>query len=164
MGRGRQHPGIRSARTVGRVRPFPYREEKKNTHHRPPGAGPPTLHRENVMNDYRNGVVLSVLCPSCGEVDLSSDQVWLVIANSPNRSHYLFRCTTCEQAVSRHADDTVIALLAELVAVEELEIPAEALESHDGPPLTPDDLLDLLLALEEHEATGCAAAGACSAI
>jgi hypothetical protein len=49
------------------------------------------------MNDYGNGVVLSVLCPSCGEVDLSSDQVWLVTANAPNRSHSRFRCTTCEQ-------------------------------------------------------------------
>jgi hypothetical protein len=114
------------------------------------------------MSDYRNGVVLSVLCPSCGEVDLSADQVWLVIASAKTRSQYRFRCSSCDQSVSRHADDTVIALLAELVAVEELEIPAEALESHDGPPLTPDDLLDLLLALEEHAAP--AAAGASFAI
>ena len=61
---------------------------------------------------------------------------------------------------SRHADETVVALLAELVAVEELEIPAEALESHDGPPLTSDDLLDLVLALERHAAAGSTAASA----
>jgi predicted RNA-binding Zn-ribbon protein involved in translation (DUF1610 family) len=116
------------------------------------------------MSDYRNDVVLSVLCPSCGEVDLTSDQVWLVITSAKSRSHYRFRCSDCGQSVSRHADDTVVALLSELVAVEELEIPAEALESHDGPPLTSDDLLDLVLALEEHTASGRAAAGASCAI
>jgi hypothetical protein len=112
------------------------------------------VHRETVMSDYRDDVVLSVLCPSCGVVDLASDQVWLVIASSADRSHYRFRCSICEQSVSRYADETVVALLAELVAVEELEIPAEAMESHDGPPLTPDDLLDLVLALEEHAPAG----------
>jgi hypothetical protein len=112
------------------------------------------LHEENVMSDYRQDVVLSVLCPTCGEVDLTSDQVWLVIASEPDRSHYRFRCSTCESSVSRPADEAVIALLAELVAVEMLDIPAEALEAHDGPSLTTDDLLDLMLALDEHT-TAC---------
>ncbi len=101
------------------------------------------------MSDYRDEVVLSVLCPSCGEVDLTPDQLWLVIASAPGRSHYRFRCGGCELSVTHHANDAVVAVLAELVAVEELEIPDEALESHVGPPLTRDDLLDLLLALEE---------------
>jgi hypothetical protein len=102
------------------------------------------------MSDHRNDVVLSALCPSCGEVDLTPDQLWLVLASAPDRSHYRFRCSSCEQSVSHHADDAVVAVLATLVAVEELEIPDEALEPHDGPPLTTDDLLDLLLALEVH--------------
>ena len=105
------------------------------------------------MSDYRDDVVLSVLCPACGEVDLTSDQVWLVIASVPSRSHYGFHCSSCGESVSRPADEQVVAVLAGLVAVEELEIPAEALESHDGPPLTPDDLIDLVLALDEHAAT-----------
>ena len=112
------------------------------------------------MSEYSNDDVLSVLCPSCGEVDLMSDQVWLVIASAAERSHYRFRCSTCDQSVRRHADETVIALLAELVAVEELHIPAEALESHGGPPLTSDDLLDLMLALDAATTTGHATAGA----
>ena len=112
------------------------------------------------MSDYRDDVVLTVLCPSCGEVDLSSDQVWLVIASEPDRSHYRFRCAGCERSVRRPADETVVALLTELVAVEELEIPAEALESHEGPPLTSDDLLDLVLALDGRTAVGSTAANA----
>jgi hypothetical protein len=114
------------------------------------------------MSDYRDDVVLSVLCPTCGEVDLAADQVWLVLASAADRSHYRFHCSTCDQSVRRHADETVIALLTELVAVEQLAIPAEALESHDGPALTSDDLLDLMLALGEHAATDRATAAACA--
>jgi hypothetical protein len=114
------------------------------------------------MSDYRDDVVLSVLCPTCGEVYLASDQVWLVLASAAERSHYRFHCSTCDQSVRRHADETVIALLAELVAVEELVIPAEALESHVGPPLTSDDLLDLMLALEAPTATEGATTAACA--
>jgi hypothetical protein len=39
------------------------------------------------MSDYRDDVVLSVVCPACGEVDLASDQVWLVLARAVDRSH-----------------------------------------------------------------------------
>jgi hypothetical protein len=114
----------------------------------------PALHQEPAMSDYRDDVVLTVLCPSCGEVDLSADQVWLVVASVADRSHYRFTCAGCDRSVRRPADETVVALLSELVAVEEFEIPAEALETHDGPPLTSDDLLDLVLALEQHTAVG----------
>jgi hypothetical protein len=95
------------------------------------------------MSEYSNDVVLSVICPGCGEIDLTTDQVWLVIASAPERSLYLFRCSGCQQQVSHRADDAVLAVLTELAAVEELEIPEE--EQHDGPPLTVDDLLDLML-------------------
>jgi acyl carrier protein len=111
------------------------------------------------MSDYRDDVVLTVICPSCGEVDLTTDQVWLVIASAADRSHYRFRCAGCNLSVRRPADETVVALLAELVAVEEFEIPAEALETHDGPALTSDDLLDLVLALEQHSAIGFTSQG-----
>jgi hypothetical protein len=114
------------------------------------------------MSDHRDDVILTVLCPTCGEVDLASDQVWLVLANVADRSHYRFHCSTCDQSVRRHADETVIALLAGLVAVEELAIPAEALESHVGPALTSDDLLDLMLALEVLAATESVTAAACA--
>jgi acyl carrier protein len=114
------------------------------------------------MSDYRDDVVLTVICPTCGEVDLTTDQVWLVIASAADRSHYRFRCASCNQSVRRPADETVVALLAELVAVEEFDIPDEALETHDGPPLTSDDLLDLVLALEQTAAVGFSAASTVS--
>ncbi len=43
-------------------------------------------------------------------------------------------------------------MLSGLVAVEELDVPAEALEAHEGSALTTDDLIDLMLTLAAHEA------------
>ncbi len=103
------------------------------------------------MND---DLVFSVLCPRCGEIDLGYDQVWLVVASTPDRSHYCFHCTRCGQLERVHATDAVVAILAELVAVEALDVPAEALEAHHGSALTLDDLLDLMLALDApHQST-----------
>jgi hypothetical protein len=50
--------------------------------------------------------------------------------------------------VRRKAHAITVRLLERLVPVERIEIPAEALEPHDGPPLTEDDLIDLMLTLD----------------
>ena len=89
----------------------------------------------------------TVSCSHCGEVDLATDQLWLVVPTSGG-AHFDFHCPGCGQYVRRALDDTEVDLLAPLVAVEELDVPPEALEPHDGPPLTVDDLIDLMLALE----------------
>jgi hypothetical protein len=107
------------------------------------------------MND--NDLILTVLCPRCGEVDLQQDEVWLVLSSVVDRSHYGFRCPDCQRGVSVPASDAVIAVLVELVAVEQLDVPAEALETQDGPALTVDDLLDLMLALDGTEVLSHAA-------
>ncbi len=39
-------------------------------------------------------------------------------------------------------------MLGGLVAVEELDVPVEALEPHDRDPLTDDDLIELMLDVE----------------
>jgi hypothetical protein len=39
-------------------------------------------------------------------------------------------------------------VLLELVPVEELRLPAEMFERPDGPPLTSDDLIDLMVELD----------------
>jgi hypothetical protein len=50
--------------------------------------------------------------------------------------------------VRHSANGATVAVLQCRIPVETLEIPAEALESHDGSALTSDDLIDLMLALE----------------
>ncbi len=110
------------------------------------------------MNDKTK---LGSTCVTCGEVELTPDQVWLVIATVPACSRYSFSCPRCSQLVSHHADAQVISVLARLVPVEELDVPAEALEEHAAAGLTVDDLLDLILDLSRDDAlSGLAGAGA----
>jgi hypothetical protein len=56
----------------------------------------------------------------------------------------------CHKRIQKAADDRAIELLiAEGVSPQRWELPAELLETHDGPPLNLDDLLDLHLLLED---------------
>jgi len=99
-------------------------------------------------------VEFSAICATCGEVDLGSDQIWLVLTSHPARNRYAFRCPRCSAVAQRPADHDTVALLARIVAVEQVDIPAEALESHVGATLTVDDLIDLMLSITEYETTG----------
>jgi hypothetical protein len=92
---------------------------------------------EAVMNDAR----FTVSCPECDEVELGADQLWLVLPTAGD-AHYDFHCPGCGRLVREVAGASAIAFLAPLVAVEEIEVPAEALEPKQGAPLTVDDVLD----------------------
>jgi hypothetical protein len=93
-------------------------------------------------------LILDAECPRCGLVELDRDQAWLVIASEPSLSHYAFACPRCEAVVRHHADADIVEVLAPLLAVEMLDVPAEALEVRGGPALTTDDLIDFCLALD----------------
>ena len=99
---------------------------------------------------------ISASCPQCGQVELVPQQMWLVLTDPPERAHVDFHCPACEQHITRPADTETVALLSGLLAVEYVEIPAEALERHSGPRLTLDDLIDLMLGLEDDLAAGAA--------
>ena len=88
-------------------------------------------------------------CPTCGGVELRSSDIRLTVCNKAGLSWYAFDCDGCEQEIRKPADGRVIALLVSGgVRAELWEVPAEALEAHDGPPLTWDDLVDFGVALE----------------
>jgi predicted RNA-binding Zn-ribbon protein involved in translation (DUF1610 family) len=97
------------------------------------------------MTDIRR---FAASCPRCGDLDVTAEQMWLVLTDGAARDHYVFHCPGCGHHVRRGAHAITVRLLERMVPVERLEIPAEALEPHDGPPLTEDDLIDLMLALE----------------
>jgi predicted RNA-binding Zn-ribbon protein involved in translation (DUF1610 family) len=90
----------------------------------------------------------SARCPQCGEVELAAEQMWLVMTDPPDRTHFDFHCPACEEHVAQPADERLVDVLAGLLPVECLEIPAEALEDRAGPVLTVDDLIDLMLGLD----------------
>ena len=87
-------------------------------------------------------------CPLCGEVELLAEQMWLVLTNVPDRDHYGVDCPGCGRTFRHAADAATVGLLAGLLPVEWLDLPAEALEVHTGPAITIDDLLDAMLSLE----------------
>lgn len=94
--------------------------------------------------------LIRATCPTCGEVDLSPDEVGLVMCSASDgtdRSFYSFACTGCGAEVKRLADARAVAVLrAGGVRLERRALPAEALEEHRGPNLTWDDVLDFQLA------------------
>lgn len=93
---------------------------------------------------------IKATCPRCGEVELTPEDIELRVCNFAPASYYTFDCPVCLEQVQKPADDRVIQLLISGgVHAVVWELPREMCESHDGPPLTHDDLLDLHLLLEE---------------
>ena len=87
--------------------------------------------------------IIKATCPSCGDVELSRDQVRLVVHPLAERSFYGFTCTRCGEGVRKPAGDEVVRLLTMGgVVAERVVVPAEALERHVGLPITADDVLD----------------------
>jgi hypothetical protein len=88
-------------------------------------------------------------CPTCGEVELTSADITLMVCSHAPLSYYAFCCPNCLDEVRKPADDHVISLLMSGgVKATVWEIPEEALEPKTGPAITYDDLLDLVLALD----------------
>ena len=90
-------------------------------------------------------------CPACGDVQLQIDDLTVrVCSDEEMPSAYRFRCPGCDQTVHREASPRIVDLLVSAGAPHERWTwPAELAERHDGPPLTPDDLLDLHVLLAD---------------
>ncbi len=104
-------------------------------------------------------------CPACGEVELTSADVTLMVCNYAPQSYYTFVCPKCTDTVRKPADDHVVSLLMSGgVRAEVWELPpvayALALDAltHSGPALTYDDLLDFALHLSSSDLLAAAAA------
>jgi len=98
-------------------------------------------------------------CPSCGDVELTPQQVRLVVCSVKSWSYYAFTCTSCLEEVRKPAGrDVVTLLISGGVVAEPWSIPAEALEEHEGAVLCYDDVLDFALWLENADLVAAAAA------
>jgi hypothetical protein len=87
-------------------------------------------------------------CPTCGGVELTPDDVALMVCSQASLSYYAFACPSCTDEVRKPADDHVVSLLISGgVPAQVWDVPAEALEVKSGPALTYDDLLDFALHL-----------------
>jgi hypothetical protein len=100
-------------------------------------------------------------CPSCGDVELTPQQVRLVVCSVKTWSYYAFTCTTCLEEIRKPAGRDVVALLISGgVVAEPWAVPAEALEEHTGPALCYDDVLDFALWLDNADLVAAARADA----
>jgi hypothetical protein len=94
--------------------------------------------------------IVKATCPTCGDIELTPFDLELRICSAPVASTYVFTCTVCEKVVAKPASDGRIVTLLTSVGVPTVhwELPLELTETHNGPPLTLDDLIDLRLALD----------------
>jgi endogenous inhibitor of DNA gyrase (YacG/DUF329 family) len=87
-------------------------------------------------------------CPTCGDVQLTADDLTVRVCADDERGSYCFRCPDCRQAVAKEASRRIVDLLVSSgVRMQVWRLPAELSESRIGPPLQPDDLLDFHLLL-----------------
>jgi hypothetical protein len=95
-------------------------------------------------------ITIGAWCPFCGRLELMPQQVRLVVCNVESWSFYAFTCPTCHEEVRKPAPHDVVTLLVSgNVVAEPWNVPAEALEDHNGPALNHDDMLDFVLRLDQ---------------
>ncbi|HVL33644.1 MAG TPA: hypothetical protein VM600_08720 [Actinomycetota bacterium] len=91
-------------------------------------------------------------CPTCGEVELTPDDIELRVCTHAPASFYQFDCPLCGDEIQKPADERVVQLLISGgVSASVWELPDEVREGRNGPPLTVDDLLDFHLLLERSD-------------
>jgi predicted RNA-binding Zn-ribbon protein involved in translation (DUF1610 family) len=88
------------------------------------------------------GTIVRATCPTCGDVELTVDQLAAIVCATTNEGSYAFQCPDCQLAVVKSAEAHVVELLASAgVRLSVFELPAEMEEPHLGQPLSHDDLL-----------------------
>ena len=89
-------------------------------------------------------------CPTCGDVQLKSGELVVRVCSDDDQGSYCFRCPECTRAVAKDASQRIVDLLVSSgVRLQVWRRPAELNEPRTGPTLTPDDLLDFHLMLQD---------------
>src|SRR5207247_107084 len=82
-------------------------------------------------------------CPSCGDVELTVEDVTVRVCAADDQGSYLFRCPLCRLTVTKEAEGRIVDLLVSAgVELQIWQLPAELFEARAGSALTWDDLLD----------------------
>ncbi len=91
-------------------------------------------------------------CPTCGDVELTTRDVQVLLCSTTNQGSYAFRCPACRVAVSKPAEPRVVdVLVASGVRLSVWQLPAELEEEHHGDPISYDDLLEFHFELKRDD-------------
>src|SRR5438309_11554813 len=82
-------------------------------------------------------------CPTCGEVELTPDDIELRVCTHAPASYYQVVCPLCTEEIQKPADDRVVQLLISGgVPATVWELPPAVREAREGPAWTLDDRCD----------------------
>ena len=91
-------------------------------------------------------------CPSCGDVELTSTDVTVLVCSTNNEGAYAFQCPACRVAITKPAEPRVVDLLVSTgVKLSVWELPAELSEPKSGAPINYDDLLEFHFLLQRED-------------
>jgi hypothetical protein len=97
---------------------------------------------------------ITAMCPQCGRVNLTGDEVTLVVNPHQGSACYLFDCLGCARQVVKAVPRTVATAMS-LLQISTWTVPAEVPEREqptgERPPITIDDLLDTMLWLRKND-------------
>lgn len=93
--------------------------------------------------------IVRATCPTCGDVELTIDDVQVQFCVTTAQSTYSFVCPACLFIVNKEANDAVVQSLTSAGArLVQWTMPAELNEPKTGPKISHDDLLEFHLSLE----------------
>ena len=114
-----------------------------------PGDADPRYVNYSRTRRRNPAAIVRATCPTCGDVELTVDQVRVQVCVTNSASTYSFLCPSCSFIVNKDANDSIVESLtsagSQLVT---WSMPAELDEPKVGPRITHDDLLEFHLALE----------------
>jgi hypothetical protein len=98
------------------------------------------------LHQFERGLRVATIrasCPTCGDVELTTRDVSVQVCADNNQGGYTFLCPLCAMAVAKQAEQRIIDLLVSSgVRMTLWTLPAELHESHEGRPITWDDVLE----------------------
>ncbi|MEA3217300.1 MAG: Antitoxin component of bacterial toxin-antitoxin system, MqsA [Acidimicrobiia bacterium] len=88
-------------------------------------------------------IPVEMLCPTCDSITVLTDEITLMVNPYSGTSTYALICPSCDEVVCGPAEaDRIFRALRALVEVHRFEVVPEMLETHSGPPISSDDVLD----------------------
>ena len=98
----------------------------------------------------RTVATIRATCPTCGDVELSAEELQVLVCSADKAAAYAFRCPMCRLMVTKSTDNRVVdVLVSSGVALRTWDIPAEIGEVHEGPAIDWDDILEFHFLISE---------------